>query len=76
MSNNALTPAAPTASPVVRSPCVSVCVMNAGTGLCQGCWRTLDEIAAWSSMDATAKREVWALLRERRRLAGNAGAVP
>ena len=43
----------------VPSPCVSVCRMDAATGLCEGCCRTLDEIAAWSQLDATAKRAVW-----------------
>lgn len=65
-------PAPLQAAAPVRSPCVSVCVMNARSGLCEGCWRTLDEIAAWSAMDDAHKREVWALLRERRRLAGAA----
>ncbi|MGA0571516.1 DUF1289 domain-containing protein [Variovorax sp. VNK109] len=67
MSGNASTPAVP---PAVRSPCVSVCVMSERSGLCEGCWRTLDEIAAWSAMDDARKREVWTLLRERRRMAG------
>ena len=29
------------------SPCISVCRMDAVSGLCEGCFRTLDEIAAW-----------------------------
>jgi len=41
------------------SPCVSVCRMDAATGLCEGCLRTLDEIAAWSTMDDAARRTVW-----------------
>ena len=58
-------PAAPPANDVA-SPCISVCVMDAGTGLCIGCWRTLDEIAAWSVLDPEAKRAVLAAIRERR----------
>jgi predicted Fe-S protein YdhL (DUF1289 family) len=50
----------------VASPCISVCVMDAASGLCIGCWRTLDEIAAWSVLDADAKRAVLAAIRERR----------
>lgn len=42
------------------SPCMSVCQMDARTGLCQGCWRTLDEIAAWGMADEAYKRQVWA----------------
>jgi len=58
-------PTAPAANDVA-SPCISVCVMDAGSGLCIGCWRTLDEIAAWSVLDADAKRSVLAAIRERR----------
>lgn len=49
----------------VPSPCISVCVMDAASGLCQGCWRTLDEIAAWSAMTDGGKRAVWALIAQR-----------
>jgi len=50
----------------VPSPCVSVCVLDADGALCLGCFRTLDEIAAWSLLDADAKRGVLAALPERR----------
>jgi predicted Fe-S protein YdhL (DUF1289 family) len=50
----------------VASPCIDVCRIDASTGLCEGCLRTLDEIAAWSALDDDAKRAVWALLDERR----------
>ena len=49
----------------VPSPCVSVCRMSADSGLCEGCLRTLDEIAAWSAMDDPAKREVWMRIAQR-----------
>lgn len=47
------------------SPCISVCRMAAATGLCQGCLRTLDEIAAWSTLDDAGKRTVWARIEAR-----------
>ncbi len=50
----------------VPSPCVSVCVLDANGILCLGCFRTLDEIASWSLLDADAKRGVLAALPERR----------
>ena len=50
----------------VASPCTSVCRMDARTGWCEGCLRTLDEIAAWSKLDDADKRQVWALLEQRR----------
>jgi predicted Fe-S protein YdhL (DUF1289 family) len=43
----------------VPSPCVNVCRMDAASGLCVGCWRTIDEIAAWSKLDDDGKRQVW-----------------
>ncbi|MBS0450766.1 MAG: DUF1289 domain-containing protein [Proteobacteria bacterium] len=43
----------------VPSPCVSVCRMNAASGLCEGCLRTLDEIAAWGTMSDAARCTVW-----------------
>lgn len=49
----------------VPSPCISVCRMNPASGLCEGCLRTLDEIAAWSTMDETGKREVWQCIEQR-----------
>ena len=50
----------------VPSPCISVCEIVAGTGLCAGCFRTLDEIAAWSVLDAAGRRAVLAALPARR----------
>lgn len=49
----------------VPSPCSAVCRMDAGTGWCEGCFRTLDEIRLWSSADDTAKRQVWAAIEQR-----------
>ncbi len=50
----------------VASPCTSVCRMDARTGWCEGCLRTLDEIAAWSKLEDADKRAVWQLLEARR----------
>ena len=63
----------------VRSPCINVCRMHAGTGWCEGCLRTIDEIAAWGALDDRLKREVLAQLPQRRRqwraLRGDAAAA-
>jgi predicted Fe-S protein YdhL (DUF1289 family) len=48
------------------SPCIDVCRMNPQTGLCEGCLRTLDEIAAWSTLSPEQKRAVLAQLPSRR----------
>jgi len=50
----------------VASPCIDVCRMNAATGLCEGCLRTIDEIASWSAYDDATRRAVLALLPARR----------
>ena len=50
----------------VQSPCISVCRIDASSGLCTGCLRTLDEIAAWSVLDDEAKRAVWRAIAVRR----------
>ena len=50
----------------VASPCISVCEMLPEAGVCAGCFRTLDEIAVWGSLDAADKRAVLAALPERR----------
>jgi predicted Fe-S protein YdhL (DUF1289 family) len=50
----------------VPSPCVEVCRMDARTGYCEGCLRTIDEIAGWSQFSADEKRGVLAQLDVRR----------
>ncbi len=46
----------------VPSPCINVCRMDAATGWCEGCRRTLAEIAAWSGLSDEQKRAVWQAL--------------
>ena len=53
-------------TPPVASPCISVCVMDAPSGWCSGCLRTLDEIAAWSGLAEAEKRQVLQSLSGRR----------
>ena len=40
--------------------------MNAATGLCEGCLRTIDEIASWSVLDDEARKAVWDAIARRR----------
>jgi uncharacterized protein len=42
----------------VGSPCVSLCRIDAPTGLCAGCYRTLHEIAAWIDLSPSERREI------------------
>ena len=53
----------------VPSPCISVCRMDPASGLCEGCFRTLDEIAAWGLAPEEARRALWTSLAERARQA-------
>ncbi|HVL76267.1 MAG TPA: DUF1289 domain-containing protein [Noviherbaspirillum sp.] len=43
----------------VPSPCISICRMDPKTGLCEGCLRTIEEIANWGSAGDDYKRAVW-----------------
>ena len=47
------------------SPCISVCRIDAATGLCQGCLRTLQEIADWPMLSLREKDALLWRLRER-----------
>jgi predicted Fe-S protein YdhL (DUF1289 family) len=47
------------------SPCVSVCRMSDQTGLCEGCFRTLEEITGWGHRAPEAKRDMWRLIQQR-----------
>jgi uncharacterized protein len=48
------------------SPCISICRMDETTGWCEGCLRTLDEIAVWSLLDDAERQQVNTLLGQRR----------
>ncbi|MRR51357.1 MAG: DUF1289 domain-containing protein [Rhodocyclaceae bacterium] len=50
------------------SPCIGLCQMDDETGLCRGCYRTLEEIAGWSSASERDKRVVIEANRLRREL--------
>ena len=49
----------------VASPCINVCRMDAASGYCEGCRRSIDEIAAWSTYSDEQKRAVLAQLPNR-----------
>jgi predicted Fe-S protein YdhL (DUF1289 family) len=44
--------------------------MNEHSGLCEGCLRTIEEIAAWGSMNSSTKRATLARIEQRRRSQG------
>ncbi len=57
----------PTSAGTVLSPCVSVCRIDAASGFCEGCLRTIDEIARWSLLDDDERRTILAEVAQRRR---------
>ncbi len=51
---------------MVQSPCVSVCRISLAKETCDGCYRTLEEIARWRDMTDAEQLEVVAAAAERR----------
>ena len=49
----------------ILSPCISICRLNDASGVCDGCFRTRDEIAAWGNADMARKRGIWKLIEQR-----------
>jgi predicted Fe-S protein YdhL (DUF1289 family) len=45
-----------------ESPCIRLCVVHPEARLCMGCYRSIEEIAAWGSMTLEARRAVMAEL--------------
>lgn len=52
------------------SPCIEVCRLNERTGLCEGCWRSLDEISAWRGASEEDRRLILQRIADRRARAG------
>lgn len=47
------------------TPCVNICIVDEASGLCVGCGRSLDEIAAWSGLSEGERRTIMAVLGDR-----------
>jgi len=52
--------------PEAISPCIAVCRLDEAGRYCVGCYRTLEEIARWTSYDRARRQQVWQLVRMRR----------
>ena len=52
----------------VDSPCVKLCVIHPASGLCIGCFRTINEIEGWSAMEPKARKILVAELPSREKL--------
>jgi len=66
----------PADAPEVASPCISICEMDQKTGLCSGCFRTLEEIATWSRIPNQQRWDIVQSLRDRRLLFQRKTALP
>ena len=51
---------------MIASPCINVCKMDEQTGLCSGCFRTIDEIAVWAGIDDARRLGILAAVARRR----------
>lgn len=49
----------------VVSPCIGICRIDVRSGWCEGCYRTRDEIAAWSRLCDDQRRQIVLLLEQR-----------
>jgi uncharacterized protein len=52
------------------TPCTKVCVIDAASGLCRGCGRTIDEIAQWGGLSDETRRTIMSGLTARMIAAG------
>lgn len=63
----ALTTMQNTSKNVIASPCVLNCCLD-NDDVCIGCFRTLDEIVAWTAIDERAKGHILKQCKQRKRL--------
>jgi predicted Fe-S protein YdhL (DUF1289 family) len=50
----------------VASPCISICSINETTGLCTGCFRTVEEVAGWLYFNEFQKTQILDMLKARK----------
>ncbi len=51
---------------MIKSPCIKICTVDARSGLCLGCGRTIDEIGCWTAMSDAERVRIMAELPARR----------
>lgn len=49
----------------IESPCIKICSVHPVERICVGCYRSVDEIAAWSRMAPESRRQIMAELPAR-----------
>jgi uncharacterized protein len=51
----------------METPCIKICAIEADTGLCAGCGRTMVEISQWARLTGNERRRIMAGLSDRQR---------
>ena len=49
----------------IDSPCIQICVIHPTERICTGCFRSIDEIGAWSRFSDEERAEIMKELPER-----------
>ncbi len=49
----------------ISTPCIKVCLIDPASRLCEGCGRTLTEIAQWGRLSEAERQAIMAVLPER-----------
>lgn len=65
----------------IDSPCVKLCSIHPRERICVGCYRSMEEIGAWSSLSSEVRLEIMAKLPSRasriqKRRGGRSRIVP
>ncbi len=62
----------------MQTPCEKICIVDAATGLCRGCGRSLDEITRWTQYSDGERTRIMAELPPRLEAmrARDGGSVP
>ena len=42
----------------IATPCIKVCVVDGESGLCMGCYRTLQEVAGWARLSEATRAAI------------------
>lgn len=50
---------------ITSTPCIAICLIDPGTGLCLGCGRTRQELGDWTSMTEPQRLVLMAALPQR-----------
>ena len=54
----------------VQSPCINICELS-NDNICNGCYRTLEEISAWSFASVEERRQIVCNVKKRQAIANN-----